>query len=530
MQYLLDLYVYSLLHCQLQESHRSYVARRRRARHSITGVLYLHPVGDDLGSDQLKRNIHALNFLLGESWLPRLTIAVVAKADEGPVDETMLSAFKEPTSPFYPAHVACAEIRALSLEPQNIRDILLRYTQLPPQMPDVQTNFRIGQTQRLLSYINTGMKGPSPKTIDPRTPHQQTTDSRRSSHKTTLGESKDAVQKLELALIESQAEVASLRNQLEQTRSEYASLRSELQLQDNTEQNKIVQSLNDLNRDIENFGRAVAERLVDRYLESAENASTTLQASNISELKRQLGHREGEASLVMSSTGAGMLAEDFIDLALRFTLCRLLYENIFRPFHPALARSPENKFVAGLYEKIQIQGKKVYTRPTSLYQMTFVSEHQTLSAKWRANAFLAIERGDPNLRIGLINKYFEAAIADIHLLLAAFFGEQTEIKLAEQDYNCLRDVISSAWDWNLVLRGTVIVLGDLQPTIYPTCSPFDPTTMAEFEPRKSKKVPPGIAMCTIALGLTASRLRVIGGVPRDEVVCKASVVTEHRYD
>lgn len=330
---------------------------RERWGTRITGALYLHPAGSDLDSDQLKQNISALCFLLGDFWLPRLTIAVIANASDGSVDDNTLRTLKEPTSPFHSAYVAGAKIEALSLEPPAIRDILLNYTQIPPQMPHVQTKFRIGRTQRLSAYIEEGLGRGSHNTTGPRSHRQRTTDHRRSSLKATLEESTDSIKKLELALIESQAETDSLRDQLEQNRSEYASLRSELQLQDNMEQSKIVESLKNLNRNIENFGRAVAERLVDDYIGSPAPEFTTLQASNLSGLKTQFGHHEGEASLVLSSSGAGMMAEDFLDLALRSLICRQIHEKIFLPFHPALASSTENMFVTDLYEKIRLQGE-----------------------------------------------------------------------------------------------------------------------------------------------------------------------------
>lgn len=119
---------------------------------------------------------------------------------------------------------------------------------------------------------------------------------------------------------------------------------------------------------------------------------------------------------------------------------------------------------------------------------------------------------------------------DLHMLFKSFFGEQTEVKLTEQEYNRLQHIILSAWDWNQILKGSVIVLGDFQPMAYPNDSHFEPRCMEEFEPNRGQKISPGIAICTIALGLVVSRSKVKGDVPGEEVICKAFVVTEQRYN
>lgn len=290
--------------------------------------------------------------------MPRLTIAAMAQGSGTPVSEDSIRSLKFPTSPFYSVYVAGAKIKALTLEPQNIQSVLHGYTQLSPRLPIVQTKFWIGHTKMLWGHIGEGFRrGLQNTPLSPEPRHRRTTDDRQPSLKADLEESTEVIQALELALTESRSEGESLRDQLEQTRSEYASLRSELQLQDNMEQNKVVQSLKDLNREIENFGRGVAERLVDNHITYSETEVTTLQASNFPGLKTQFGHREGVSSLVCASDGTGMLAEDFLDLALRLILCQSLYKNIFLPFHPSLANGPENGSMIELYEKVGRRGK-----------------------------------------------------------------------------------------------------------------------------------------------------------------------------
>lgn len=141
------------------------------------------------------------------------------------------------------------------------------------------------------------------------------------------------------------------------------------------------------------------------------------------------------------------------------------------------------------------------------------------------------QKNGVDLRAELINKYVEYVLkVDIDGLFGAFFGEQAGIALTSLERERLHDIISSAWDWNQILKGSVVVLGDLQPVAYNNGLPFDSLRMSEFEPRKGEKGDPDVAMCTIGLGLVVSRSKVKGSAPDVAVVSKASVVTERRYN
>lgn len=159
-------------------------------------------------------------------------------------------------------------------------------------------------------------------------------------------------------------------------------------------------------------------------------------------------------------------------------------------------------------------------------------DHHTVAAKWRASAFLALSQpGESSMRTKFIGNFVEQIVTtNINALLKAYFGEQADIKLAEEENKLLDHIVSSAWDWNQVLRGSVIVLGDFQPRAYANGVPFDSHLMAEFEPGRDKKVVPDIAICTIGLGLVVSRPKVKGGILEEETVYQALVVTERRYN
>ncbi|KAG8740460.1 hypothetical protein FRC10_004287 [Ceratobasidium sp. 414] len=496
------------------------VARYRTRSYKIYGVLYMHPEGSNLDCSHLRQNIVALKTLIGHHCLSHLKIGIVPNDNRTVVGADTIRSLQDPASPFYSVHEAGAEILGLPLRPESIREFLLGYAQLPRQLLEVQVGMIRREIGRLEPYIEKLLD----PTLAPSTPGQLS-QSRGGTDRTSslsleadLIEATERSRHLELALAESEAETKLLRDRFEQTRSEYASLRSELQLNDNMEQSKIVRSLKDLNRGIEDFGRSVAEHIVDNYVSPYTSDHTTLKASNLPGVKAQFCHQEGKPSLVLSSTGDGMPTEDFFDLSVRSILCKRLHENIFLPFHPTLAGDSQNEFMNGLYQEVRHQGKLLH--------------HQTIASKWRANSFLALSKSnDPEIRAKYVRKYIESIkTQDLDVLFANFFDENKGVSLADLHDKELEKLVSLAWDWNRTLKGSVVVLGDFQPIAYESGVLFDPNRMVDFEPdRKSKKVP-STALCTIGFGLMVSRSKDKGNILDDMVVCKATMVTEHAYE
>lgn len=114
-------------------------------------------------------------------------------------------------------------------------------------------------------------------------------------------------------------------------------------------------------------------------------------------------------------------------------------------------------------------------------------------------------------------------------LFKGVFGQEAQVTLPEQHYGCLREIVTLAWDWNQVLKGTIVLLGDFQPVTCANGSAFDPLGMEEFEVVKKNNLSSGVVLFTTGLGLILSRSKVKGSVPVEEVVCRATVVTEQRY-
>ncbi|KAG9075902.1 hypothetical protein FRC06_009819 [Ceratobasidium sp. 370] len=326
-------------------------------------------------------------------------------------------------------------------------------------------------------------------------------------------------------------EKRGLRERLQQAESKYASLRSQFQLQENIEKRDIVQTLKDLNRDIDDLGRSISAHLVDSYVPKTsggvEPGVTALNACHLPKLKALLGHVDGTSSLVASSNGVGMPVEDFLDYAIRSLLCKHLSESIFKPFHPA-ADSSQNRIVAAMYDNACAL-RPVLSRHANDYIINVV-EPQTVAAKWRASCFKSIcEPENQDTVARHVERIVQEFIDDgLSPLLTYFFGAQAEVRLEAQHQNPLVRLFRTAWDWNSTLKGEVIILGDFHTTYYPPLHRFDPNWMSEFEPgahgSRSKRI-----LGTLGLGLVSSRAVGGGQEPEETVVLKAMVAMKGLY-
>ncbi|CAE6498273.1 unnamed protein product [Rhizoctonia solani] len=448
----------------------------------LSGVLYLHPEGDDLACEQLKQDLEALTHLFGEPWLPNFTFAIVGS--DTTVESDVVHQLQAPSSPFYPLHEAGAKCQYLPFELSHIQNVISEFDPVPTSDARFYSRVRWSPYSRGVGVSGLDLF------MDEILGSQRTTSIKK--NRVTLEESESSRQQLQATLEAVETELKSIRGQLEQTQLEYASLRSELQLNDNTEQSKIVQSVQDLNRAIDDFGRSVAECMVDNVAPTLDKEDpTTLDASDFAELQRQLGHQDGISSLVASSKGEGLPIEDLIDLALRSFLCQKLCKDVFIPFHPTLATSAVPGFMASLYEEVRRQGPPF------------------VASKWRASSFIALSKGG-KLDKATIESQVESFVAeDIQPLLHNLFGQNDAAALTENHRSQLQDIVTAAWKLNHVLKGEVVTLGDFQPQCYEGGTPFDRKTMIEFEPDK-KRGPGDVVICTIRLGLALSYSRGAG--------------------
>lgn len=97
--------------------------------------------------------------------------------------------------------------------------------------------------------------------------------------------------------------------------------------------------------------------------------------------------------------------------------------------------------------------------------------------------------------------------------------------LEERHYIELERLVRTAWEWNSMLKGEVLLLGDFAQTNYDAGTCFNPQLMTEYDTRPGGPKPSTV-LATLALGLDSSHAVGSGRPPELTNVCKAIVATE----
>ncbi|CAE7050615.1 unnamed protein product [Rhizoctonia solani] len=483
----------------------------------LAGIIYLQPQDSRLGSGALKKNLYLIKCLLGDSFMDRLTILLVPRAGEKSDHQELTRPLLDPKSPFYALYNSGAQIDVSALETKPIRNALLPYARKAPVLISVQTELckrgRGPTDEDINSYLikcARTVEDP-PKTTRPRIVAMalsqiQPNNSPAAQHKTT------DIKTLEVQLAESKKQNEGFSAQLQQHLGQYTALCSQLQIHENLEQRDVVQSLIDLNRHIDDFALSLAQHLTDTY--GGPDITTTQNASQLSELKRLFDHEEGKASLVQSSTGVGMPLEDFLDVAIRSILCEQLYKRIFAPFHPGLDLSdPKNGYIIALYGRIR------------------ETESQATLGRWRTTSFNAISGLTGEEQLSRLKAKIGHEILNNNLMpmLKYLFGTVKNAQLRDAHVKDLLELVAQAWDWCLMLKEKIVLLGDFRLTAYRYGHVFNNTLMSEFEPQRGGP-PPDRILSTIGLGLDVDHGQSPGGGLGRVVICKATVVTEGWFE
>ncbi|GAB1520866.1 hypothetical protein RhiTH_003955 [Rhizoctonia solani] len=504
----------------------------------VKGIVYVHCATDSLQSRSLIENLNVLfNILLGQPALRILTVLVVPPSSKGVEDaHAVATDMQNSDSAFSAAQKAEARIMASVLDDVDVFDVLNNFmkndlVQLKIQR-DRPVNIRHTIEQALgycdISSVSASLTRQKEETTQEYRPSLVATKRELEVTRTTLeharrllAETQEKAERyqagyrqLEVQIGGEQKRSQDLARKLQDTQAEYSSLRSQLQLQENTEQSEIVLGLKDINRAIEDIGRAFSAHFTDRHANAAFNKDplevTTLDARDLTALQVAFGHMEGEPSFIKSSDGAGMMVEDFFDYGIRHLLCSFLWQRIFTPFHPRL-NDPFDQLLTGIYQNIQRR------------------EPQAASGKWRVNTYIGIDSSDhEGLAKGeIIASHATHFCEGIIALAKAFFGQDQDVQLEEAHSSQVHKLMQEAWDWNAQLKGKVVVLGDFYQIRYEPRSPLDPNLMEEFEPRKG--VSAEKILGTLGLGLISAQ--AVGGEQPLEttVVCKATVATESLY-
>lgn len=488
--------------------------------------MYIHPEGSSLGGGALGRNMRALRSLLGSSYLDRLTILLIPRSS-GELDLDQLTRpLLDPKSPFADLIAAGARCDVSKLETKSIGNILLRYTQRTPELVKLHREYTPGHKdlkRHVEGYLNQKdiTAPPSRPTIKDSSQKQPASKPR------TAQDDSSELKRLEREVADSKSRADDLHTQLQQSRIEYHSLRSQLQLNENIEQSQVLQDLVDLNRRIDDFGHSLSEHLIDKY---AGPNRTSLHASQLSKLQGLFGHEEGKASLVQSATGVGMPLEDFFDLATRSILCEQLYRRIFALFHPCVAE-PRNSYTLQLYSRVRDEGRVYASFIRSCIKCSTFLESQPAAGRWRTATFDALTRVVGHDQISQHKKHLAHDILNKNImpLLKYFFDPNKNVELTSRHVESLAELVSHAWEWNMSLKGKIILLGDFNPTAYRYGCSFDDQAMSEFEPKHGGPTLTRI-LSTIGIGLSVSHAQGAGKAPERIILCKASVVSESRFE
>ncbi|CAE6411944.1 unnamed protein product [Rhizoctonia solani] len=504
----------------------------------VKGIIYVHDARDALQSRSLMENLNVLvTVLLGQSALRLLTVLVVLHHSmDAERSNSIIAEMQASESVFHAAQKGGARIKTSRLSEAEVTNLLKECA----SNDIVQLQIQRDRPSNLQQAIEQGLGYSNTDSVKAALAHQENSTTQRflpdliacrkaleatqkalGDTRQLLGESQDKAERfqtgyrqLELQIAAEQKRSQELNRKLQETQAEYSSLRSQLQLQENIEQSEVVLGLKDLNRAIEDIGRAFSAHFADRYAGAVFDKDpfevTTLDAKDLTSLQVAFSHIEGEPSFIKSSTGAGMMVEDFFDYGIRNLLCSFLWQRVFNVFHPRLNDSFDQLLV-GIYHDIQRR------------------EPQPVSGKWRVNTFNGINASDNQNqdKNATIANHAKEFCEGIKTLAQAFFGPDQDVQLEPTHSGQVEKLMHMAWDWNEKLKGKVVVLGDFYQTCFDPRSLLDPHLMEEFEPRKGLKVEKILG--TLGLGLIS--LQALGGeqAPETTIVCKATVATESLY-
>ncbi|GAB1520872.1 hypothetical protein RhiTH_003961 [Rhizoctonia solani] len=471
-----------------------------KAPAKMAGVIYLHTQESRLGSGVLRRNLSLIKALLGESFLERLTILIVPRPGEEVNEKEIIRPLLDTRSPFRNLCDLGAQVKVSSLETESIRNLLLPYAEKPPLLMSVQSELcgsgRIPNEGDINLYLVKCARTREGGLALTRSRVATQSISQIQNHVSSPARqgSKD-VKKLELQLAESKKQMEDSHSQLQQHLSQYNS------------SSEIVQNLVDINRRIEDLALSLSQYLVDTY--GGHDKVTTEYAAQLSKLKEMFEHDGRKGSLVQSSKGVGMLLEDFLDVAIRSILCEQLYKRIFVPFHPAIpASDPKNQYTSKLYERIKEK------------------ETQATLGRWRTASFAAISGviGEPELSRLKAQAGLDILNDNLMPMLGHLFGSGKSVKLSGAHKESLAELVTQAWDWCVMLKERIVLLGDYQPIAYRYGARFDTNMMTEFEPQPGSQHEQ--ILSSIGLGLNVGLSQGTGEGPIRTNILKVSVVTE----
>ncbi|CEL54215.1 hypothetical protein RSOLAG1IB_11613 [Rhizoctonia solani AG-1 IB] len=497
----------------------------------LTGVVYVHPQEANLGSRALWRNLGMLMGLIGEANGGHVSALIrprSEKMDDGRAISSTIVGTASPFSIVYRRSQLKTPISRIwtfqSWTQSTLSKVLQPYTTLTPIQLRIQ--FKDSSREQLVLQLRKFLPsqyakncscpdefyhcpGPTPDNLEKGADVPTT-----NQNKEELGANiEPGLKEQQLSSINEpkkkepteQDDVEQLKEQLKRTQSDYASLHSHLQVQDNTVESEITKALTDVNHIIEAIGNSVSE-----YVNETQPEPNLLGAlgdhSQLKEFFKGFAHAEG-SSLIHSPTGACMAPQDFFDYAVRATLCHQLCEKLFKPFHPSL--NEEGNSIIEIYNQIAYH------------------DAQPVAGRWRRDAFKAIERSLSSKTKQTSSSIHQNLVESLDTLLKICSRSPAELQLSPEQKTEITKLGNKAEELNQLVKGTVVYLGDYQPTMYMCGDAFQASHMSELQtgPKPKKDHPPAI-LATVTLGLVKKCAVGGGRSPEETVVCTAAVVSE----
>ena len=199
---------------------------------------------------------------------------------------------------------------------------------------------------------------------------------------------------------------------------------------------------------------------------------------------------------------------------------RRLYEDIFRPFHPAAPVQESDRY------------KREYSRLTgtwhaSIFSGTLAFESlapQAQSAKWRSDIFSSIEnRVNADIFANLIRKFADTII---HELNEALEQLTDQLSFPDSFLPGLDSILKDAYNWNRTVKQDILKY-DFEPYVIDPLSTWDPAQMESFERIRIPIRSQSKVISSVSLGLVGSVS--LGNARVSRVHRKARVLLEEWF-
>ncbi|KAH7106626.1 hypothetical protein BKA62DRAFT_805141 [Auriculariales sp. MPI-PUGE-AT-0066] len=305
---------------------------------------------------------------------------------------------------------------------------------------------------------------------------------------------KDAIRAVEQELDDARSQAASLARELEAVKAFTSTQEPDVSV--------LLKGFESLNKSVVEFALNICRSL------DPTDLIVTMHRSSVDVFI--LRHEAASALLspiLTRAADAGTRVQDVIAPVVQCVLHSALLQNIFRPFAPSLARTPQSQYL--------------YTMRTNVYN----SETQESGARWRALTYRALipGRDDGALATHIATQTMEL----LGELLRAILPPGFEPEALYSSESTILSIALSAMRWQDLARG-IFTSADYDAFLPLPGEIFMPSDMHPVEllrgalgtaAQAAQKV-----LLPVSLGLRATSMVEAGDERRTRLICKANVV------